>query len=145
MALKKQEFYEGAALHRLACMGEIPGIRYHAPFFIFNERLFVLLKYSTRTRSPWGFTFTPDEQMHLSARALERHPLVIAMVCGADGVAAIRYDAYLSIAAQRATALRVSCGRLHGKHYRITGPDGHLARKVAPSEWHQILDPQGAP
>lgn len=145
MAIKKQEFYEGAALHRLARMGEIPGIRYNAPFFVFSDELFVLLKYSTRTRSPWGFTFTPDEQVQLCVRALEHHPVVIAMVCGSDGVAALHYDAYQTIAVQRATALRVTCGRLHGKHYRVTGPDGHLARKIAPSEWHQILDRQGEP
>jgi len=142
MAIKKQEFYEGAVLHRLARLGEIPGIRYNAPFFVFNDRLFVLIKYSTRTRSPWGFTFMPDEQVQLRVRALEHFPVVIAMVCGSDGVAAIYYDAYLTIAAERATALRVSCGRLHGKYYRVTGPDGHLGRKIAPSEWHQILEPR---
>jgi hypothetical protein len=145
MAIKKQEFYEGAALHRLARRGDIPGIRYDAPFFVFDNRLLVLLKYSTRTRSPWGFTFMPDEQAVLSCRALERDPLVIAMVCGGDGIAAIGYDTYLTIAAPRATALRVSCGRLHGKHYSISGPDGSLSRKVAPSDWHQILVRQGKP
>lgn len=143
MAIKKQEFYEGAALHRLARTGGIPGVRYNPPFFVFNDRLLVLIKYSTRTRSPWGFTFTPDEQALLNARALADRSIVIAMVCGSDGVAAIRYDAYLTIAAQRPTALRVSCGRLHGKHYQINGPDGQLANKIAPSEWHQILDRQG--
>ena len=143
MAIKKQEFYEGAALHRLVRTGDIPGIRYNLPFFIFNNRLLVLFKYSTRTRSPWGFTFTPDEQALLNARALESQHIVIALVCGSDGIAAIRYDAYRTIATQRPTALRVSCARLHGKHYRIKGPDGQLATKIAPSEWHQILDPQG--
>jgi len=143
MAIKKQEFYEGAALHRLARTGGIPGVRYTPPFFIFNERLRVLFKYSTRTRSPWGFTFMPDEQSLLNTRSREDYPIVIAMVCGSDGVAAIHYSAYLTIAALRPTALRVSCGRLHGKHYRIKGPDGQLATKVAPSEWHQILGPQG--
>ena len=139
MAIKKQEFYEGAALHRLARTGAIAGIQYSPPFFLVNDHFLVLFKYSTRTRSPWGFTFAPDEQALLKARALENHPLVIAMVCGSDGVAVVRYDAYLTIAAQRTTALHVSCGRLHGKHYAIAGPDGDLARKIAPSEWHQIF------
>src|ERR1700683_347324 len=101
MAIKKQEFYEGAALHRLVRTGAIPGIRYCPPFFTFNDRLLVLLKYSTRTRSPWRFTFKPDEQARLQTRALEQRPIIIAMVCGSDGIAAIRYDAYLTIAALR--------------------------------------------
>ena len=42
MTIKKQEFYEGAALHILACTGEITAIRYEAPFFLLNNRLAVL-------------------------------------------------------------------------------------------------------
>ena len=145
MAIKKQEFYEGAALHRLARTGAIPGIRYYAPFFVVSGELFVLLKYSTRTRSPWGFTFTPDEQEQLHVRAFEHQPVVIAMICGNDGIAAIRYDAYQTIAFPKTTALRITCARLYGKYYRVTGPDGRLDRKIAPSEWHQILNPQGEP
>jgi hypothetical protein len=69
MALKKQEFYEGAALHLIAKSGNVKSIQYENPFFVFNDRLSVLLKYSTRGRSPWGFTFTADEQRGLAARA----------------------------------------------------------------------------
>ena len=69
MAIKKQEFYEGAALHALARGGGITSLKYHAPFFVLNDGVFVRLKYSTKGRSPWGFTFTPDEQQILRARA----------------------------------------------------------------------------
>jgi hypothetical protein len=53
VAIRKQEFYEGAALHLLARTGGITSVRYEAPFFLVNQ-LSVLLKYSTRARSPWG-------------------------------------------------------------------------------------------
>lgn len=56
MAIKKQEFYEGAALYLLARTGRIKSIRNQPPFFVLNDDLFVLLKYSTKSRSPWGFT-----------------------------------------------------------------------------------------
>jgi hypothetical protein len=56
MGIKKQEFYEGAALHILAQAGTIRSITYAAPFFTLNEELLVLLKYSTKGRSPWAFT-----------------------------------------------------------------------------------------
>ena len=69
MAIKKQEFYEGAALHLLARTGTVTSMRYNAPFFIFNDRVLGLLKYNTKTRSPWGFTFTPDEQGLLGSKA----------------------------------------------------------------------------
>jgi hypothetical protein len=139
MAIKKQEFYEGAALYLLARTGRITSIRYDAPFFLLNNRLLVYLKYSTRGRSPWGFTFMPDEQILLRASA-HKFKIAIALVCGADGVAAINYDAYLSVAALRESAIHIACYRQHGEHYEVNGPDGRLNEKVAPSSWRRILD-----
>lgn len=139
MAIKKQEFYEGAALHLLARSGGIASLRYESPFFLLNDRLWVYLKYSTKGRSPWGFTFMPDEQALLRIRASEAE-VVIGLICGADGVAAFNYDEYRSVAALRKSAIRIACFRTHGKHYAIKGPDGTLDGKVAPSNWQRILE-----
>lgn len=142
MAIKKQEFYEGAALHLLARSGKITSIRYESPLFMINNQLLVLLKYSTKGRSPWGFTFMPDEQVLLEKRASESQ-IIIGLICGADGVAAITYDAYLRVAAPRKSAIHIACYRPHGKHYEVKGPDGTLDGKVAPSNWQRILECRG--
>lgn len=139
MAIKKQEFYEGAALHLLARTGGIMSIRYDAPFFLLNDQLLVILKYSTRGRSPWGFTFTRDEQVLLQNRASEQKT-VIGLICGADGVAAFPYDAYCSVAAPRKSAVHIACYHQHHGHYEVNGPDGTLDGKVAPSDWQRILE-----
>ena len=138
MAIKKQEFYEGAALHLLAREGGINNLRYEVPFFVLNNGLFVLLKYSTRGRSPWGFTFTPDEQTLLRTRA-SRSSVVIGLICGSDGVAAFSYDTYRTVASPRKAAVHIACYREHGKHYEVSGPDGPLDEKIAPSVWRQLL------
>jgi hypothetical protein len=138
MAIKKQEFYEGAALHLVARAGHISSIRYEAPYFLFNNRLLVLLKYSTRGRSPWGFTFTVDEQTLLQSKA-SKFNTMIGLICGGDGVAAISYQSYLSVAAPRGSAVHIACYRKHGAHYEVNGPDGTLKNKVAPSSWQRIL------
>jgi hypothetical protein len=139
MAIKKQEFYEGAALHLLARTGRLSSVSYAPPFFLLNDDLTVLLKYSTKGRSPWGFTFTPEEQLLLQGKA-SKAKTAIGLVCGADGVVGISYASYLSIATPRKSALHVSCYRHHGEHYEINGPDGALDRKVAPSNWQRIFD-----
>lgn len=139
MAIRKQEFYEGAALCLLARAGGITGIRYESPFFVLNNKLAVYLKYSTKGRSPWGFTFTADEQVFMQNRAAT-FKMVIGLVCGADGVAAFTYQAYQSVAAIRKSAVHIACYRKHGEHYEVNGPDGTLDRKVAPSNWQRILE-----
>jgi hypothetical protein len=139
MAIQKQEFYEGAALHQLARGGLITSLRYEPPFFVVNNKMSVCLKYSTKGRSPWGFTFMPDEQALLRQRA-KRSALIIGLICGSDGIAAISYDAYKEIAALRESSIHVSCSRNHGQHYAVAGPDGELARKIAPSAWLHILE-----
>jgi hypothetical protein len=138
MAIKKQEFYEGAALHQLARSGAITSIRYEAPFFRVNDRMSVHLKYSTKGRSPWGFTFVPDEQDLLTSTAAECE-VIIGLICGADGVAAFTYDAYKTIAAPRRTAVHIACYRRHREHYEVNGPDGTMGWKIAPSDWQRIL------
>lgn len=139
MAIKKQEFYEGAALHVLARAGAITSLRYESPFFVVNEALSTLFKYSTRTRSPWGFTFTSAEQTLLQQRSRD-HRTVVALICGDDGVAAFGYEAYSTIGGFRSSALHIACYRRHGEHYAISGPDGVMSAKVSPSNWRRILE-----
>ena len=93
MPITKQEFYEGAALHKLARNGRITSLSYEAPLFTINGSLLACLKYSTRNRTPWGFTFTVDEQTTLRDRG-KHDPLVIGLVCGSDGIVALPYKSF---------------------------------------------------
>lgn len=137
MAIQKQAFYEGAALHMITRVRGV-NIRYDAPFFLLDNRLHVFLKYSTKGRSPWGFTFTPSEQVDLASRG-EESAIVIGLICGADGVATLAYGDYSQIALQQKTSVHVACYRQHNEHYEISGPNGVLGTKVPPSMWQRIL------
>lgn len=138
MAIQKQEFYEGAALHQLirGCIGT--KVVHLPPLFVFNDRLQVHIKYSTAKRSPWSFTFVADEQVWLAERSCVM-PLIIGLVCGADGIAALPFNEYATIASTRSAALRVACYRHHREHFEIRGPDGKLPGKIAPSDWSRLL------
>ena len=139
MAIKKQEFYEGAALHLLARTGGITSIRYVPPFFLVNDQFRVLLKYSTRSRSPWGFTFTIDEQTLLENTA-SAHKTFIGLICGSDGIASFTYNDLRSVASPRKSAIHISCYREHHGQYEVNGPDGTLNGRVALSDWKRILE-----
>lgn len=142
MPIQKQEFYEGAAIHQLIRGSTGASVIYASPLFVFDERLQVHLKYSTAKRSPWNFTFVPDEQFLLRARSGVM-PLVIGLICGADGIAALPYSDYACIASMRNAAVRVSCRRNHRERFEISGPDGTLPGKVAPADWSNLLRRQG--
>ncbi len=139
MSIRKSEFYEGAAIHQLVRGGQVHRISHEPPFFAVNERHLIYLKYSTKGRTPWGFTFAPEEQALLK-RGARRHSVVIGLICGPDGIAAMPYDCYRKIAEQRKSSIHISCARKHGHHYAVAGPDGKLDGKIPPSLWHRILD-----
>jgi hypothetical protein len=139
MPIKKQEFYEGAALYILARSGRVRSIRFEMPFVVLNEQMKLFLKYSTRGRSPWGFTFTADEQRQLHGIGTTDRT-IIGLICGSDGVAALPYESYKIIAIARHSAIHIACYRQHGEHYDVSGPDGKLNAKIAPSRWYKLLE-----
>lgn len=138
MAIQKQEFYEGAALYMLAREGGLSSIRYEHPIFVVNGALSLLLKYSTKIRSPWGFTFACDEREMLDQRSIGSR-VIIGLVCGSDGVATLDYRSFAHLVPTGKSAIHVSCYRQHGEYYEISGPKGSLDKKVAPSEWRQLV------
>lgn len=138
MGIRKQEFYEGAAIYSLLRASGQLKIAYRAPFFVLSESRSVYLKYSTAKRSPWAFTFAPGEQATLQAES-ESHQVAIALICGAEGVVCLPYSDYQLVAAQRFTSVRVACRRLHGRHFTVLGPDGELTRKIPSSDWPNLL------
>ena len=137
MGIQKQEFYEGAALHQLVRGTAGVQISYLAPFFVVDDRFQIHLKYSTGVRSPWGFSFLPAEQQLMRARSTGL-PLVIGLICGSDGIAALPYEKYQQAAALRDVAVWVSCARLHRKHFEVSGPDATVAGKISLSDWPRL-------
>ena len=139
MSIQKQEFYEGAALLHLVTSGFVERLRYEAPFFVANERAWLYLKYCTRNRTPWGFTFGQSEREMLQQRSLTNKDLFLGLVCGSDGVAAVSFTDYCAAAGTDDGAIRISCARRRGEHYAVSGPAGDLPSKVPPIAWRRLL------
>jgi len=138
MAIQKRDFYEGAALHQIIRGSPQASVCYSPPLFVFNGRIQVHLKYCTAKRSPWNFTFAADEQVLMQQWA-QAGPLVMGLICGADGIAALPYHAYDQVAGIRDVALHLACRRRHREHFEVVGPIGTLPQKIAPSDWARLL------
>ena len=81
----------------------------------------------------------PDEQTLLHDSE-DRARIVLGLICGSDGVVALRCDDYRQLVPLRPVAIHIACYRKHGKHYEVSGPDGSLQRKIAPSEWRKLVE-----
>lgn len=143
MGIKKQEFYEGAALHLLTRRHGSVTLRHDPPCFVVNDRLVIYLKYSTRGRSPWGFTLSAAELKTLR-RYLPKYDVILGLVCGDDGITALGYEDMSSITEGSEEVVHVSCYRQRHEHYEVNGPCGTLPRKIAPSDWLRMLDRRNA-
>lgn len=136
MPIKKQEFYEGAAIHLLVSSGSLREISFERPFILLNQKISIYLKYSTKNAGPWGFTFTQDENIFL---AKKKGSLILGLICGSDGIVAIEFSKLQEIGAGKKKSIHIGCQRKHGEYYQISGPDGDLNKKISPSEWTKIL------
>ena len=138
MAFSKQAFYEGAALHLLIRTNINVKIHYAHPFYILNNAVAVLFRYSTKNRSPWQFQFSVMDHVLLEAE-FSKLNLTIGLICGADGIVALSYEKYVEIKKGSSSSISISCYRNHGEHYEISGPNGVLDGKISPSTWQKIL------
>lgn len=142
MAIQRLEFYEGAALHRLIrSLGEVR-LRVDRGGFILDERLCIYFKYRTRTRSPWTFTFSANERKLITSHAMTMR-VVVGLVCGSDGVAALEYHDFAAVAGDGDSQIAISCSRGYDEHYAVGGPATELSRKIAPSAWGRLLAKKG--
>ncbi len=81
----------------------------------------------------------PDERAALHERSRIGVRVVIALVCGSDGVAAVELADFLRLVPQEERPVHVSCYRLHAEWYEVNGPSGKLDKKVPPSNWSRLL------
>ena len=137
MSIKKEAFYEGAALHQILTSLSRVTVSYQSPFFVLNSAQRIYFKYSAAGQSPWGFTFSAEEQSSL--RDDYDEPVILGLICGSDGVVTVPLELFDVIAGQRDASVAISCQRRFRKHYEVSGPDGRADRKIAPSEWQNLL------
>jgi hypothetical protein len=135
--IEKLEFYHGAALVRVIEDPRCETIVKHAWGYRVNKDRILAIKYSTKARSPWAFTFSGEDVSRFEAASAEFGECAIALVCGGDGICALSWPMCASL-------LGGSPGRIAAKRgfagcYAVSGPAGELKGKVAMNRWPAIL------
>ena len=140
--IDKQEFYHGVAILKLLRDSIPTSVRKSEIGYVVNDDSFIFVKYSTKSRSPWRFSFTANEVPKLQALYASYKKLVVAFVCGGDGVCAVPWEEVERLLGS--SPGWISSTRRFKECYAVAGPSGRLRRKVALSEWPLALSDGGA-
>ena len=135
--IDKHEFYHGAALIRLLEDDRCQRVRKGEFGYIVNDAIFVFPKYTTKHRSPWRFSFSADEVRRLNLLAGRFQKIVIAMICGGDGICTISWRQASDLLGDNAGW--ISARRKFNEQYAVAGQAGGLTGKVSLSQWPTIV------
>ncbi len=136
--LYRNGYYHGAAIVRLLDDERCLAVRKYGLFgYIVNDSIFVLLKYTTKARTPWGFTFDQEEVGRYSKMNLLYPRVVLGFICGDDGVCALEWSQASGLLAGNPG--RIAVGRKHNKQYDVWGSAGGLKGKIALNRWPSLL------
>jgi hypothetical protein len=135
--IDKREFYHGVALIRLLEDARCQRVQKRDFGYDVNGKTFIFLKYSTKSRSPWRFSFSRDETERLNSRAGSFRKIVIVLVCGGDGICAITWREAAELLGNDAGW--ISARRNFNEQYGVAGPRGKLEGKVPLGQWPSIV------
>ena len=134
--IDKQEFYHGVAIIRL--LGDVRCRRVQKCDFGYtvNDDVFLFPKYTTKSRSPWRFNFSDEDVKRLNHFANSFSKMIIALICGGDGICAIPWKDCEIILGRKAGW--VSARRSFHEQYTVAGSAGALKGKVSLRQWPVI-------
>jgi hypothetical protein len=135
--IEKQEFYYGAALARLVEDERCDSVKRSSGGYLVNGLHYVLIKYSTKGRSPWGFSFSTDDLNRLRDGCDAYQKCFIAMVCGGDGICSVMIQDVIGLLNNRPGWISVK--RSNNEAYGVSGPEGSLRHKVPMNRWPAVL------
>jgi len=136
--LDKAHYYHGAAIIRL--LEDERGFSVSKKGFlgyVVNEKIFVFLKYTTKARTPWRFSFDQEDVDRCFRMSLEHEDVVLGLICGGDGVCALKWEEAKMLLDGKPGWICVK--RNHNERYGVTGSASELDRKVAVGRWPTLL------
>jgi hypothetical protein len=136
--LDKSAYYHGATvvpvLEDLRCRS----IRKLSNFgYVVNDDTFVFIKYTTKARSPWRFTFDQEDIDRCAHMSGEHRRSVFGFVCGGDGVCAVDWIQGRDLLGTKPGW--IAAARKHNHSYSVWGSKGELKRKVSLGKWPALV------
>jgi hypothetical protein len=138
--IDKQDYYHGAAVLRLLHDERTSTVHPVDGGFLVNDAVFALIKYSTKVSS-WRFTFTAAELSAIDRHRAD-HDVVLVLVCGGDGICAMRWESVEPILDDPPTW--IAAKRKFKKRYSVTGSAGEMRGRIPHNRWPGVIFEEGA-
>jgi hypothetical protein len=136
--LDKSAYYHGAAVIPILEDSRCRSIRRLGSLgYLVNDDIFLFIKYTTKERSPWRFTFDQEDVDRSINMAAQYRRLVFGFVCGSDGVCAIDWPQGRELLGERPGW--IAAARKHNHSYSVWGTNAELKRKVSLGKWPALV------
>lgn len=100
--------------------------------YLVDGHISLYAKYSSNRRGPWGFTFQAQHIDRLEELIGKFGACVVALVCGTDGIVALRYDEFSRIVSIGSSGQKsIGVKRKLNRMYSVTGTSGSLSHKIS--------------
>lgn len=134
MKIQEQDLFHGAALtqiveHKSFKALNRASVKYG--HYLVNADRHVFAKYSKATRSPWSFTFQPNDLKAIQAEINNGNTVFLCLVCGTATVCALaeaEFTSLIDLASPAAQRVRVEVPA--GGSCHVSGSLGSLKRTV---------------
>jgi hypothetical protein len=110
-------------------------------FYILNDKLPILLKYSTKRTNPWSFSFDTEVLVQVENLFSKYRQCLIIFICGADGIISLNHTEFTEIInIETNRSKRIGISRKLKEMYSVLGSDGTLKRKVSQKSLYDNLE-----
>lgn len=134
MKIQEKDIYHGAALTQIVEHSSFKALNRASEkygHYLVNTDHHVLVKYRKLTRSPYVFTFQPDEINHLAATLDSQDNVFFCFVCGKETVCALEKSEILTVLNPTSSVtqfVRIEIPK--GGSCHVSGSAGKLPRTV---------------
>lgn len=135
--IDKHEYYHGAAIIRMLDDERCASVQKKGKLgYVVNDDTFLFIKYTTRNRTPWRFTFDHEDVARANLMAQKYDQVLVPLVCAGDGVCVITWDEAVRLLGNVAGFIGVE--RKHNEQYGVWGAYEALKGKVSMRRWPSL-------
>ncbi|MFA5829617.1 MAG: hypothetical protein WC843_03930 [Candidatus Gracilibacteria bacterium] len=101
--------------------------------YVVNDKIFIFLKYTTKARTPWRFTFDQEDIDRCLKMSSEYNDVAVGLICGGDGICGLKWNEVRCLLEDKPGW--ISAKRKHNESYGVAGSITELEKKVPVGRW----------